>query len=238
MNIIITAILIGLFLIIVIWLIIPKGGANSSNGLTGTPNQNTNGISLNIQSKPINPSNQTTTQHNETNYNKTSPHGNSVNTAFRNFVLTLFGIADGQSVDVAKSIDEMIGVLCENNTNEVRKTLVEYVDELSNLMENYQEGSTASEWSNYTGKSETKTPTCSSAESVSNAEQIEKIRFLSNKLNSQFENCVSYNGAGLGIFFGILASNVVSYKNKMEKGDSSASKNIRDRVMNYIQFVN
>lgn len=238
MDIIITAILIGLFLILVIWLIVPKGSSGTSNGtdggkVTSYPNRSSNlqKPSHNQQDTPA-PSNQQDTPAPSPNentappYEKTDPVSNNVNEAFKNFVNALFGIADENTVDIEEPVNNMVGVLCERDTGNVRETLIEYVDELCRLMEDYHEGSTASEWSG-----------CSSKDSVSNSEQIERIRFLSAKLNSQFENCVSYNGAGLGTFFGILATSLVSYKNKKDKHDYSSSENIRNRVMSYIQNI-
>jgi hypothetical protein len=218
---------------------VPKGSSGASNGTAGgkvssypnkpsslhkpSPNQQDTIAPPNQQDSPSPSPNQNTT----TTYEKTEPVGNNVNEAFKNFVNSLFGIADGNTVDIEEPVDSMVSVLCERDTSNVRETLIEYVDELCKLMDDYQEGSTASEWSG-----------CSSKDSVSNSEQIERIRFLSAKLNSQFENCVSYNGAGLGTFFGILATSLVSYKNKKDKHDYSSSENIRNRVMNYIQNIN
>ena len=110
----------------------------------------------------------------------------------------------------------------------MRETLNSYVEDLTKAMESYEHGKIASEWSCNSQTSE-----CSPTDNDS----LDDIRHYCGQLNSMFCECVTYNGASLGIFFGVLSSNLIGYSRAKKRGEDKKSQQIKDRMFNHIQKI-
>lgn len=227
MDIVINAVLIGLFLIIIIWLFVALN-KNNNPPVTPPPNNGRNSVSFKIPPisefviKPKPPA---------------PPPSEKVliNAYFHVFVHNLFDLANGNKIDMEESIKNLVSILCHSDTHKAKETLTDYVDELKVLLKTYEEGVSVSQW---VGRSSNSSVSCGDTQSVSNADQIEKIRYLSNKLNGEFEGCVRFDGGHLGILFGILATNIIAYGKNVKDGDFDQASIIRQRVMSYVEKVN
>ena len=120
--------------------------------------------------------------------------------------------------------------------NEVRKTLKDYVEHLTKSMESYVPGQITSEWSCSSLKSTDDTEITD--RSCTDSESNDELRYLCGKLNSHFCECVTYNGANLGIFFGVLCTNLLGYSMALKKNNQQKAEDIKERMFNHISKIN
>jgi len=219
---VIIAILIGIFIIGFIWIFMSSRSVLNVK-LPDVKILDVGSLNnINIKNEPFGKNNGNVT------IQDTNLSDKTVSNVFQNFASGLFSRAYGEDVDMNNQINDMVKILCKDEKEEIKMTLNEYVKHLTKLMKSYKPGKMTSEWS-----SNSQTSDRSFTESESNDE----IKYLCGKLNSIFSECVTYNNGDLGIFFGVLCTNLLGCSMALRKDQLEKAEEIKKRMFEHIKKI-